>query len=284
MSKLLLTGADGFTGRHLAAAAEEAGYEIFPLKSDIRDASSLKSEVISIAPTHIVHLAAISDVTSTNENAYYEINLFGTLNLLKALEGLKVAPESILLASSANIYGKNSGELIGEDCTPKPVNHYAMSKLAMEHMALNFSDKLPIAFTRPFNYTGLGHDNRFVIPKIVDHFRANAKYIELGNLHVLREYNDVRDIVKIYLDLLQKAQNGEAYNIASGVVYSLKDVLGLLAELTGQTPEIRVNPMYVRKEEIDILSGSADKLRLLIGHVPKRELIDTLSWMLRGAN
>lgn len=280
VSRLLITGADGFTGKYLAVAAKVAGYEVFALRTDIRDLLALEAEVASIKPTHVVHLAAISDANSADEAAYYQINLFGSLNLLKALEKLEKIPERIILASSANIYGENSGELILETCTPVPVNHYAMSKLAMEYMALNYSKNLPISFTRPFNYTGVGHDNRFVIPKIIEHFRVKASHIELGNLYVKREYNDVRDIVSMYLELLKKAKTAESYNLASGIVYGLNEVLELLFELTGHRMEVKVNPKFVRKNEITILSGSIDKLKSLTGDMPKRELLETLSWMM----
>ena len=280
--KLLLTGAEGFTGRHLTNAALTAGYEVFPLKADLTDAAAVAAEVSAIAPTHVVHLAAISAVTHADENAFYQVNLFGTLNLLKALVALPVAPAKVLLASSANVYGNQDGVAIAETVCPQPVNHYAMSKLAMEHMAATYTDRLPIVMTRPFNYTGVGHDLRFVIPKIVDHFVRKAPVIELGNLDVYREYNDVRQVCDVYLKLLGHGVPGEVYNVCSGKAVSLGEVLALMTEISGWQPEVRVNTAFVRANEIRALAGSSEKLASCIGQVSGGDLRPLLEWMYRS--
>ena len=105
MSKLLLTGARGFTGQHFTKAAQQAGYEVHPLSADLTDATAVAAETAVAAPDFVVHLAAISAVTHADEQAFYRVNLFGTLNLLKALAALPQAPKRVLLASSANVYG-----------------------------------------------------------------------------------------------------------------------------------------------------------------------------------
>ena len=280
--RLLLTGANGFTGIHLANAARIAGYEVFPLQADLTDANALLAEVIRIAPTHVIHLAGISAVTHTDEREFYAVNLFGTLNLLNALSDSKIKIQKIILASSANVYGNAKSTPISEDFCPAPVNHYAMSKLAMEYMARQHLANLPIIFTRPFNYTGVGHDVRFVIPKIIEHFKANASVIELGNITVQREYNDVRNVSEIYLALLKHGQVGELFNICSGRTVSLNQVLQSLHQLTGCEMEVKVNPSFIRKNEIETLAGSPGKLENCIGKIDWIPLEDTLSWMLRG--
>ena len=282
--RLLLTGADGFTGVHLTQAASNAGFEVFPLRSDLSDAGTLFGEVAQIAPTHVIHLAGISAVTHQDQQELYKVNLFGTLNLLDALLKVKDPIQKIILASSANVYGNviTGGHSISEDLCPVPVNQYAMSKLAMEYMALSYLDNLPIVFTRPFNYTGVGHDTRFVIPKIIEHFKKNASVIELGNMTVQREYNDVRNVCDIYLALLKNGQVGQVYNICSGRTSSLNQVMAKLEQLTGQTMEVRVNPNFVRKNEIEVLAGNPEKLESCIGAIHWRPLEDTLNWMLRS--
>ena len=280
--RLLLTGADGFTGIHLTDAASKAGYDVYPLKSDLSDAGALLEEVARIAPTHVIHLAGISAVTHADQQEFYKVNLFGTLNLLDALQKSKNQIQKIILASSANVYGNTStgSDSIREDLCPMPVNQYAMSKLAMEYMARSYLDNLSIIFTRPFNYTGVGHDTRFVIPKIIEHFKKNAPVIELGNMTVQREYNDVRNICDIYLALLEQGQAGEVYNICSGRTSSLNLVMTELRRLTGQAMEIRVNPTLVRKNEIEVLAGNSEKLEKCVGKVNWKPLADTLHWML----
>jgi GDP-6-deoxy-D-talose 4-dehydrogenase len=278
--RLLLTGAEGFTGRHLTVAAQAAGYEVVGLSADLTDAAAVAAEVAAVAPTHVVHLAAISAVTHADEAAFYRVNLFGTLNLLKALSALPAPPQKVLLASSANVYGNQEGAAIAETVCPKPVNHYAMSKLAMEHMSANFADRLPIVITRPFNYTGGGHDLRFVMPKIVDHCVRRAPVIELGNLDVYREYNDVRHVCDVYLKLLDAGVAGEIYNVCSGHAVSLREVLTRLTEVSGWQPEVRVNPAFVRANEIHTLAGDPEKLVSCIGPVSGSDLTSLLAWMI----
>lgn len=276
--RLLVTGADGFTGCHLVPKAKAIGWDVCELTADLKDAAAVRAEVLALDPSAVVHLAAISAVTHTDLEAFYRVNLFGTLNLLESLNVLKKKPKRVLLASSANVYGNVEG-LVSESVCPKPVNHYAMSKLAMEHMALTYADSLPLVITRPFNYTGIGHDNRFVIPKIVEHFARQAEVIELGNLSVEREYNDVRTICDAYLKLLEHGQPGEIYNVCSGRAASLNAVLEKMAEIAGYNPEIKVNSAFVRANEIRRLLGDSTKLTKDIGSLNHPSLEATLSWM-----
>lgn len=280
MGSLLITGANGFTGRHLARAAQASGYQVHSLAADITDAAAVVAEVAAIAPSHVIHLAAISAVTHKDEVAIYQVNLFGTLNLLNALTNLPSTPAKVLLVSSANVYGNAPHNPVTEDCCPAPVNHYAISKLAMEHMAATFMEKLPVVIARPFNYTGAGHDGRFVIPKLVQHFARHATGIELGNLQVEREFNDVRSVCDAYLKLLEHGEAGQTYNICSGLAVSLQTVINILCDLTNHQPEISINPACVRPNEIHRLYGSPQKLEACIGRLKHPKLRDTLHWML----
>ena len=278
--RLLLTGADGFTGTHLTQAASQAGFEVVQLEAPLEDSVRLHAQVKAVQPTHVIHLAAISHVTHADTLAYYQTNLLSSLDFLDALSNLVKPPQKVILASSANVYGNTEQSPIMEAQIPAPVNHYAMSKLAMELLARNFDARLPIVITRPFNYTGIGHGAHFVIPKIVDHFVRKQNVIELGNVDVYREYNDVRDISAIYLALLERGQTGQTYNLASGRTHSLRQVIQLIEKMTGQTMAINVNPQFVRNNEIITLSGSPQLLEATIGKIHWRPLEETLQWMM----
>ena len=281
--RLLVTGADGFTGRHFAAAARACGHEVFALQANLNDKAVLQAEVAQAAPDAVVHLAAISFVGHADASAFYNVNVIGTLNLLEALAALPLPPRSVLLASSANVFGNCEQSPITEAQLPAPVNHYAMSKLAMEHMARTYADRLPLFFVRPFNYTGPGQDASFVIPKLVAHFARRAEAVELGNLDVEREFNDVRFVCEAYLQLLQKAVPGEVYNICTGQPVALRAVLALLTEITGHQLQVKVNPAFVRQNEIHRLCGSPQKLVGAVGEIASPTLADTLRWMLQDA-
>jgi nucleoside-diphosphate-sugar epimerase len=282
--QLVLTGAKGFTGRYVEQEARRQGHSVVELDSDLTDQAGTRDAVVRAAPSHVLHLGAISAVTHEDELSLYRVNLFGTMNLLKAIDALAVRPERVILASSANVYGNSGTSPIREDTPPAPVNHYAMSKLAMEMMSrASFGDRLPLLWTRPFNYTGVGHDQRFVIPKLVHHFATRQARVELGNLDVEREFNDVRPVAEAYVRLLATGAIGETYNICSGRPVSLRNVIASLQRLSGHALEVAVNPDFVRPNEVFRLTGSPDKLYQSIGLIEHRDLDDTLSWMLQAA-
>lgn len=262
--RILLTGADGFTGRHFQALALAAGHEIVVLKANLNQADQVATEVATAQPDAVVHLAAISFVGHDDDTAFYGVNVVGTTHLLSALAALPVAPQKVLIASSANVYGNCEASPIAETQAPTPVNHYATSKLAMEHMARTYLDRLPIVITRPFNYTGPGQALNFVIPKLVDHYARRSSTVALGNQHVEREFNDVRMVCDAYLALLTHGQVGEVYNVCSGQPYTLQQVMSTLAALTGHTVTATTNPAFVRNNEVHRLCGNPAKLQSLL--------------------
>jgi nucleoside-diphosphate-sugar epimerase len=278
--KILLTGSAGFTGHHFAVSAQAAGHAVLPLQADLTDKAAVAAEVRQAAPDAVVHLAAISFVGHADDSDFYRVNVIGTMNLLAALAALPQPPAKVLLASSANIYGNCDASPITEDQPPAPVNHYAASKLAMEHMARTWSERLPIVITRPFNYTGAGQGGQFLIPKLVDHFARKAPRIELGNLHVEREFNDVRMVCSAYMALLNHGQAGQAYNVCTGQTYTLQNVLDLLKAITGHTLDVQVNPAFVRANEVHRLCGNPAKLQACVGPTSPIALADTLRAML----
>lgn len=291
---VLITGLRGFTGHYLGAALRGAGARVVGLVQgpaqgadeiacDLTDANAVRAAVAQVRPDQVAHLAALAFVGHADARAFYDVNLLGTLNLLEALARLDAAPNKVLIASSANVYGTPGVEVINESVCPAPVNHYACSKLAMEHMARTWAERLPIVIARPFNYTGVGQDEKFLIPKIVSHFRRRAPVIELGNLDVARDFSDVRDVVAAYKGLLESSQStGQTVNVCSGNAYALREVLAMTSSLSGHELEVRVNPAFVRANEVPRLTGDAGKLRQLTGHAPQTPLADTLRWMLEG--
>jgi nucleoside-diphosphate-sugar epimerase len=293
--RALITGAGGFTGRHLARHLTELGYEVWatvapgatdaPIEADVvlpvdlLDAEELHALAVHASPDAVAHLAAHAHVANGNPADTYAVNIVGTRNLLAALASLDKPPRAVLLASSANVYGNAPSESIDEGVCPQPANDYAVSKLAMEHAARLWMDRLPICIARPFNYTGVGQREDFLLPKIVGHYARREAQISLGNLHVSRDFSDVRDVVAIYAMLLEKAPAGETFNVCSGMAYSLSDVLSALAEIAGYQIEVFVDPRFLRANEVHRLIGSNLKLRRAIGRVPSTPLRDTLEWM-----
>jgi GDP-6-deoxy-D-talose 4-dehydrogenase len=280
----MVTGASGFTGQHLCALARKSGYEVVKVKSDLLDRSSLADELILAKPDLVAHLAAISYVGSPDKSSFYSVNVIGTTNLLDVISELPKTPGKVLLASSANVYGNCDISPISENTQPRPVNHYAASKFAMEQLSRTYSSKLSIVITRPFNYTGRGQHINFVIPKLVDHFSERKSSISLGNIDVEREFNDVHMVCDLYLKLLKFGVPGEIYNICSNNAYSLDTVIGLLVKLTGHSLTVNVDPEFVRPNEVQRLCGDPRKINELVEQhseiLPNISLEETLKSML----
>ena len=298
--RALITGMAGFTGRYVAEQMRAAGYQVTGLgppgdrgdlgdnhdtglhQVDLNDRAGLAALVQQVRPDVVVHLAAIAFVGHGDVEQIYRVNVAGTRNLLEALAGLEHRPSAVLLVSSANIYGNTDVGVIDETVPAAPANDYAVSKLAMEYMARLWQDRLPIIVVRPFNYTGVGQHENFLLPKIVAHFRRRATDIELGNLHVWRDFSDVRQVAASYRRLLAAptgATAGRAFNVCSGQAYSLGEVLDLMADIAGYRIEVHVNPAFVRANEVVRLVGDQRRLASVIGAPDPVPLADTLRWM-----
>jgi nucleoside-diphosphate-sugar epimerase len=289
--RALITGLRGFTGHYMAQELTAAGYRVYgtvmpgeELGPDIHavdlcDREAVARMVDEVQPDVVAHLAGIAFVAHANSELIYRVNVVGTRNLLEALANGKHRPTSVLLASSANIYGNASVPVIDENVAPSPANDYAVSKLAMEYMARLWMDKLPITIARPFNYTGIGQAENFLLPKIVSHFRRNDKRIELGNLAIARDFSDVRMVARAYRRLLAVAPAGEAFNVCSGSSHSLANLIDMMSEIAGYHIDVHVNPAFVRANDVLTLSGSNSKLTAVIGQLDPTPLSETLRWM-----
>jgi GDP-6-deoxy-D-talose 4-dehydrogenase len=299
MSRIVVTGVDGFTGRYLAPVLADARYEVHGLvwrsdgaaiagvhqthECDLADAKGLIQIMREVRPAKVAHLAGIAFVAHEAIDAIYATNIVGTRNLLQALATAGAPVEAVLLPSSANVYGNFAGGVIDESVPPAPINDYAVSKLAMEFVARLYADRLPIVVVRPFNYTGVGQSLDFVIPKIVDHFRRQAPVIELGDLDVARDFFDVRAVVECYRRLMEtSAAVGEVFNICSGRAHTIKEVLDIARDISGHDLEVRFNPAFARSNELKSLRGSRAKLDAAIGSFPAPSLTQTLRWMLEA--
>lgn len=291
--RALITGSHGFTGRHLAQFLAFQDWEVFGLDRtegsnpvgipdvDINDTGSVIQRLKEVRPTHIVHLAAHSHVVG-DPLAFYRVNLLGTESLMEAIASSGIKPTKVLIASSANVYGNADHSPITEDEPLRPMNHYALSKVSMELMLVKWHSRLPIVITRPFNYTGPGQSEAFVMPKIVHAFHRRDPVIRLGNLDVARDLSDIRFVCEAYLRLLQAQITGQTFNICSGSSVHLLRVLELLREISGHDPRIEVDPAFVRKDEIKELCGSPRRLFEAVGEIPVISHRDILEHMYRS--
>ena len=290
--RILVTGSGGFTGRHLCAHLREHGYHVVGLtdhasagsdeiRADLTDAVAMAAAVREAAPDYVVHLAAIAFPGHAHAADIYRVNVIGSLVLLQALADAQFGRDGVLLPSTATVYANAGESLLTEDSPLAPASHYAVSKLAMEQMARLFSAALPIVVVRPFNYTGPGQREPYLVPKIVRHFAERAPYIELGNIDVERDFLDVRTVVHAYRRLLEAPQSrGRTLNLCSQHGTTVRGVVRELETITGHAIEIRVNPQFVRKGEPARIVGSSQALRAVIGDLATIPLGKTLRDML----
>lgn len=297
VTRTLITGIAGFTGRYLASLLTERGHEVhgvvhhIPSKpvvdaaaihlADLSSRSAIARVVEDVQPDHVAHLAAIAFVGHDDIQDMYRSNIVGTRQLLDSLAMLRCRPRSVIVASSANVYGNARAGILDEDMPLAPVNDYGVSKLAAEYVAQVYASRLPLIVVRPFNYTGRGQSEHFLIPKIIAHARRRAPVIELGNLDVARDFSDVRSIVDSYARLLGAGEAiGGTFNICTGRAVSLGELLEMVSATTGHRMEVRVNPAFVRSDEVKTLAGSATRLEGIIGKLVDIPLPETLRWML----
>jgi nucleoside-diphosphate-sugar epimerase len=289
--RALITGLRGFTGYYMARELAAAGYRVFGtvlpgeasgpdvFEVDLCERGAVAAAVEQVQPDVVVHLAGIAFVAHADAALMYRVNVVGTRNLLEALAGAPHKASAVLLASSANIYGNADVARIDENVAPAPANDYSVSKLAMEYMARLWMEKLPVIIARPFNYSGRGQAENFLIAKIVSHFRRGERKIELGNLAIARDFSDVRVVASTYRRLLAASPGGEAFNICSGQSHSIAEVIGMVEQIAGYRIEVTVNPAFVRANDVLTLTGNNDKLARAIGPLEPIPLADTLRWM-----
>ncbi len=284
--RVLVTGGEGFTGRHLIPELKHYGYTIVEQSEsecDLRDLKAITALVDSTQPDCVIHLAAISFVAHGSPAEIYEVNTIGTTNLLDALSSIRPDVRKVIVASSSQVYGPSDATALDEVSPCHPVSHYACSKLAMEHMAATYGDRLPIVVTRPFNYTGPGQPAHFLVPKIIDHYARGEIDIELGNTGIVRDFSDVRTVVDVYCRLLAAPGVVGTFNICSGVGRSLRWLLEETGRLAGRQLRVRVSRELVRLSDVHRMVGSNQRLIDAIGPLRFSDFTATLRWMLEQA-
>ena len=281
--KVWLIGADSFTGTHLLPSLERNKYQVDISEVDITDKEQVSEAMFRIEPDYIISLAAISFVPDDGDESIYAVNTFGAQNILAACLKLPKKPKNIILASSANIYGVQKQEQVDENSIPNPVNHYGCSKWSMEQIAQTYSEQLNITITRPFNYTGIGQDSKFLVPKIVEHFIKKTTVLKLGNIDVWRDFSDVRWIIEAYTKLLSRQNQGlTRVNLCSGNLISIREIIDVLQQITDHQITVETDIDLVRKADIHRQCGNNKKLFELLPNLSSViELKETLKWMVK---
>jgi GDP-4-dehydro-6-deoxy-D-mannose reductase len=279
--RTLVTGAEGFVGRHAVERLQAADVETISFEGDVRDADTCLSQVRDAQPDAVLHLAAIASVADAwrNPDAVSDVNVGGTRNLLAAVAA--VAPQArFLFVSSGEIYGAVpvSEQPIDEATRPQPTSPYATSKLEAE--TFTRGSGLDAVIARPFPHIGPGQDTRFAIAsfasQIAEIERGAEPVLHVGNLDARRDISDVRDVVSAYAALLAATGTPGPYNVCSGRSVRIGDVLASLLSLARREIEVRPDPERLRPADIPLLLGDPARIERDLGWRAERPLEQTL--------
>ena len=309
--KVLITGISGFVGSHLADYfLAQGNYEVFGtikwrsmrdnishivdkidlFECDIKDAFAMKTMLAEVRPDYIFHLAAQSYVPFSWRAPQETIstNILGEVNLFESVRELKLDPK-IHIAGSSEEYG-----LVYPEETPiketnplRPLSPYAVSKVAQDFLGYQYfkSYGLKIVRTRAFNHTGPRRGDVFVTSNFAKQIVEIEKgirppVIKVGNLNAVRDFLDVRDVVRAYALALEKGVPGEVYNIASGKGIKIKELLERLIKISGVDLRIETDPNRLRPSDVELLIGSPEKFQKTTGWKPEIPFDKTLNDLL----
>jgi len=296
MPELLVTGQNGFVGtsvlRHLEAEPTGKWRAIAHTPHDLLDAASLDSWLCDKRPAAVIHLAGQTFVPEAVRNPAQtlQVNLLGTLNLLQALKrhGFQ---GTFLYVSSGDIYGQVPVEHlpITEAYLPRPRNPYAVSKLAAEHLCLQWAFSEPdwrIIVARPFNHAGPGQAGDFLLPDMARQLMRvrlglQPPRLQVGDVDVSRDFLDVRDVVQAYFQLLEHGRSGEIYNVCSGTERNVRELIMQMADLAEVNVSLEQDPNRLRRAEQRRVYGCSEKLRRHTGWQPRITITTTLHDVLR---
>jgi nucleoside-diphosphate-sugar epimerase len=283
LHKVLITGAAGFTGRHLIKYLSDINYNDLTcvdlntvqtdsgntyMNVDLMKQNQVLKLIKSVEPDLIIHLAGINK--SDNYKQFYELNVFMVANLLEALVSNNLLKTKMLFISSSAVYGRTNQVEVNEQSETKPVSFYGNSKLSMEFLALqyHYNYNLDIKIVRPFNLIGPEQELSFVIPQFI-HQALKIKYqqsppvMNTGNLESSRDFINVSDAVRGYWKILTHGTPGEIYNLAGNKSIKISAILDLILELIGIKEEVKVISKKPTPHEIANLIGNTQKLNKL---------------------
>jgi GDP-4-dehydro-6-deoxy-D-mannose reductase len=311
--RVLVTGVSGFVGVHLAEHLVDSGDLVVGLSasgrwpeglSGLAPARQVRLEAFDLAdgaesaladligrkrPEAIYHLAAQANpqASLSDPRGTWALNLGGALNLLEAVKASGLKPRVVLVGSGV-CYGNSAPEYlpVSESCPLRPNNPYSASKAAADLLGIQhfLSYGTDVVMVRPFNHAGPRQSSTYVLSGLarqVAEVEAGLKpRVEVGNLEVVRDFTDVRDVVRGYRLLAERGAPGEVYNLGSGRGTRIADALETLRSLARAAVEVHVDPARVRPVDQPLLVADASKLRAATGWEPRFSISRTLADML----
>jgi GDP-4-dehydro-6-deoxy-D-mannose reductase len=294
--RALVTGAGGFVGPYLVAHLRECGDEVLAVSEgtggfDVTDRDATLAAFAAHRPEVVYHLAAWSDAGASwlDPTTCLRINVEGTANVLDAARGCDA--RRVLVVGSAEEYGLVDGGAgrVDEDTPLRPITPYGSSKVAASFLALQawLGRGLETVRVRPFSHTGAGQPDRFVVPalarRIAEAEREDVPAIMIGARDPVRDFSDVRDVVRAYRLLVEHGEPGEVYNVCRGAGVSIGDLVDRLVARSHHDLVVEADPTLLRPADVPRLVGDPSKLVKATGWAPERTLDETLDDVLAYA-
>lgn len=302
MKKALIIGASGFVGPYLAAQLSgESGMEVYATKLPQGELDDIQAEVCNldimnkeeivdllykIRPDYIFHLAAQSSVAVSwkNPGLTIDVNIKGSVNVLDAVRELYYKPRVLLIGSGEEYGHIRPGETpISEDNHLRPGNLYAATKVCQNMIAKIYTTAydMELIMVRAFNHIGPKQAPIFVVSDFCKQVVEIEKGVRepvmmVGNLKAMRDFTDVRDVVRAYALLVEHGKAGETYNVGSGHAVSIQDVLDLIISQSSAEVEVKVDPNKIRPVDVPIIEADTTKLREATGWKRKIPLEQTI--------
>lgn len=294
--RILITGINGFVGRHLANFLQNNSigndeiigidlntadfYKYFQkdmgniklVNIDLTDSLKVQKLIKEFKPEQVYHLAAQASVSESWKNPIetFKINVFGAINILESIRKYYAICKflSVCTAEEYKIM-ENNGDAITEESMIYPTNPYAISKAAMDFFSTTYfmAYKIPVFVSRSFNHIGPGQSDRFVCSDFAKQIAEIEKGLKepkiyVGNLAAYRDFLDVRDVIKAYYYIMNKGKAGEVYNICSGQKYKIADLLDILLSFsTVKNIEIKIDSSKLRPIDNEVIYGDNSKLK-----------------------
>jgi len=291
VQKALVTGASGFTGRHLVRFLDSRGIATLALSlrgSQIGDSELVASALKKTDPDYLFHLAGLTCSNSVEE--ILRVNILYAVTLLKALREANLEDRPLLLVGTAAEYGQISDHdlPITEETECRPYNVYGTSKLVQTLIGLAAaeSERRPIVVVRPFNIIGVGMPESLSLESFrrqIERIKANEQppVIRVGNLNASRDFIDVEDVVELYWSLVQNRHAyGQIVNVCTGTATSIGTILKLLIQASGLCIEVEVDKARIKDVDVAVHYGSDKKLQRLIGSFQYTPLKKTVQKMM----
>jgi GDP-4-dehydro-6-deoxy-D-mannose reductase len=308
--RVLVTGIDGFVGSHTAEfLCGREGVEVHGTvlppgsakhiahlrervhlhEADILDDGRMEQLLMHVRPDRVIHLAGQAFVpTSLSDPAgTFRVNVQGGVAVLEAARLLRERTgkhPALLVITTGEVYGRAEQGPVTEESPLHPLNPYAASKASLDLIAQTYRSSfgLQVTVARPFNHAGPRQSPVFVASDFGRQFARIAGGMEepvlhVGNLDPRRDFTDVRDVVRAYWGILSLTDPGPVYNVCSGRVIAVRELVALYEEVTGIRVTIAAEPRRARSDEVSFIAGSFDRLRAATGWTPSIPLRQTLA-------